>query len=66
MKAKFAVLLCMLLCLSVAGSVTAYAAGSEIESVIIFTQQGEPDSAPDSDNNSGGRFRRLQPQSPRV
>lgn len=37
MKAKFAVLLCMLLCLSVAGSVTAYAAGSEIESVIIFT-----------------------------
>lgn len=46
MKAKFAVLLCMLLCLCVAGSVTAYAAGSEIESVITFTQQGEPDSAP--------------------
>lgn len=54
MKAKFAALLCMLLCLCVAGSVTAYAAGSEIESVITFTQQGEPDSAPDSDNNSGG------------
>lgn len=54
MKAKFAAFLCMLLCLCVAGSVTAYAAGSEIESVITFTQQGEPDSAPDSDNNSGG------------
>ena len=54
MKAKFAALLCMLLCLCVAGSVTAYAAGSEIESVITFTQRGEPDPTPDAGNDSDG------------
>ena len=60
MKAKFAVLLCLLLCLCVACSVTAYAAGSEIESVMTFTQQGEPD----SDNNSGGSSADRSPSLP--
>ncbi len=52
MKAKFAALLCSVLCLSVAGSVTAYAAGSEIESIVTFTQQEYQEAANDLDDNS--------------
>ena len=61
MKAKFAALLCMLLCLCVAGSVTAYAAGSEIESVITFTKREYSDDVIDSGNDSSADHSPSQP-----
>ena len=43
MKAKFAAALCLLLSLSILCGVSAYAAGSEMETVVTYTKQGETD-----------------------
>lgn len=43
MKAKFATVLCLLLSLSVLCGVSAYAANSEMETVVTYTKQGNTD-----------------------
>lgn len=43
MKAKFAAALCLLLSLSILCGVSAYAVGSEMETVVTYTKQGETD-----------------------
>lgn len=65
MKAKFITLLCLVLCLSITGSVTAYAAGSEIESIVTFTQREYQDFEEDiGDNSDGGSSTDYSPSLP--
>lgn len=53
MKTRFTAALCLLLSLSILCGVSAYAAGSEMETVVTYTKQGETDQAGGSSVDDG-------------